>query len=81
MTSNVNGKLSKRKLNPEMVAAIKVATLRMWPLQAHETDKTAWRACRKAIDSAGRQLVSRSIRKETKIKSSLNGYFDYSCYI
>jgi len=56
MTSNVNGKKGKNKLNPDMVSAIKVATFRMYPLGTSEDEETAWRACRKAIDAAGRQL-------------------------
>ena len=56
MTSNVNGKLGKNKLNPDMIATIKVATFRMWPLGSTETQENAWRACRKAIDTSGRQL-------------------------
>ena len=66
MTSNVNGKLGKNKLNPDMIAAIKVATFKMYPLESTENDRAAWRACRKAIDSAGRQLVSRNSKENYK---------------
>ena len=66
MTSNVNGKQGKNKLNAEMIGAIKVATFRMWPLKSTETDKTAWRECRKAIDSAGRQLTHNLPKREGK---------------
>ena len=67
MTSNVNGKKGKNKLNPDMIAAIKVATFRMWPLLQTETEETAWRVCRKAIDGAGRQLyrAKNPLTKET----------------
>ena len=64
MTSNVNGRKGKNKLNVEMVGAIKVATYKMWPLKSTETDAVAWRACRKAIDSDGRQLVSRKLNRK-----------------
>lgn len=71
MTSNVAGKCGKNQLNTEMMAAIKVATFRMWPLQASEDEKTAWRLCRKAIDEAGRRLYrSRSPSVKENIRCS-----------
>ena len=66
MTSNVNGKQGKNKLNPEMIGAIKVATFRMWPLESIETDEIAWRKCRKAINSAGHQLTCKSSKLDGK---------------
>lgn len=44
------------ELNTEIMAAIKVATFRMWPLTISEDEKTAWKICTKAIDEAGRWL-------------------------
>ena len=56
ITSNVAGKCGKNQLNKEMMAAIKVATFRMWPLKVSEEEKVAWRQCTKAIDEANRRL-------------------------
>ena len=39
-----------------MMAAIKVATFRMWPLSCAEDEKSAWKKCTKLIDGSGRQL-------------------------
>ena len=38
------------------MAAIKVATFKMWPYTASENEVTAWQLCVKAVDAAGRQL-------------------------
>lgn len=56
IVSNVFGKRGKQKLNVDIMAAIKVATFKMYPLTSSEDEKTAWRTCCKAIDSANRQL-------------------------
>ena len=67
MTSNVAGKSGKNQLCREMMAAIKVATFRMWPLESSEGEKQAWRLCRRAIDEAGRRLYrSRGSSKENR---------------
>lgn len=56
MSSNVAGKQGKNQLNRDMMAAIKVATFKMYPLSSSEDEKVAWRQCTKAIDGSGRQL-------------------------
>jgi len=56
ITSNVAGKCGKNQLSRDMMAAIKVAIFRMWPLAVSEDQQTAWRICTKAIDEAGRRL-------------------------
>ena len=56
ITSNVTGSSGKNQLDQEMIAAIKMATFRMWPLKSSENDKVAWRDCVKAIDTNGRGL-------------------------
>jgi len=55
ITSNVEGKCGKRKLDPSKIASIKVATFNMWPC----TPDVCWKACVKAIDEANRRLVHR----------------------
>lgn len=56
MTSNVSGTRGKMQLNKEIMAAIKVATFKMWPCTPSENEVTAWQLCVKAVDAAGRQL-------------------------
>ena len=56
LTSNVSGKSGKNQLDKDMVAAIKVASFRMWPLKSSESESAAWRDCVKAIDEGGRRL-------------------------
>ena len=56
ISSNVAGKRGKKQLNTDMLAAIKVATFRMWPLSSTENEKSAWKQCCKSIDGSGRQL-------------------------
>ena len=66
ISSNVGGKRGKKQLNKDMLAAIKVATFRMWPLSSAEHEKSAWKQCCKAIDGSGRQLYrARNAPKET----------------
>ena len=54
MSSNVNGQRGKNKLDPDIVSAIRVASLRMWPLKSTENEHIAWQQCVKAIDEYGR---------------------------
>ena len=56
ISSNVAGKQGKNQFNRDMMAAIKVATFKMYPLSSTEDEKTAWGQCTKAINGAGRQL-------------------------
>ena len=56
ISSNVSGRQGKNPFNREMMAAIKVATFKMYPLSSSEDEKTAWGQCTKAIDGAGRKL-------------------------
>lgn len=56
IVSNVRGKRGKQKLSVDIMAAIKVATFKMYPLTSSEDEKTAWRSCCIAIDGANRQL-------------------------
>lgn len=44
------------------MAAIKVATFKMYPLSSSEDEKTAWGQCTKAIDGTGRQLYCKTTR-------------------
>ena len=39
-----------------MMAAIKVATFRMWPLSCAKDEKSAWKKCTKLIDGSDCQL-------------------------
>ena len=41
MISNVSGKCGKNQLNKEMMAAIKVATFRMWLIKPSADEKAA----------------------------------------
>lgn len=56
ISSNVSGKCGKTPLNKEMMAAIRVASFKMWPLALTENEKAAWSLCVKAIDEGGRRL-------------------------
>ena len=55
ISSNIAGQ-KKNQFNTEMIAAIKVATFKMYPLTSAENEKVAWKECTRAIDSANRQL-------------------------
>ena len=56
MTSNVSGKRGKNKLDKDILAAVKVATFKMWPLRSTENEQLAWSKCVKSIDEMGRRL-------------------------
>ena len=56
MSSNVSGTWGKRQLDKEIMAAIKVATFKMWPCTPSENEVAAWQLCVKAVDASGRQL-------------------------
>ena len=56
MSSNVSGTRGKKQLDKEIMAAIKVATFKMWPCTGSENELTAWQQCVRAVDSSGRQL-------------------------
>lgn len=56
MTSNVSGSRGKNKLDKDIVAAVKVASFKMWPLKAAENENVAWAKCVKSIDEMGRRL-------------------------
>ena len=58
LTSNVSGK-GKNQFDKDILAAIKVASFRMWPLKSTENEVAAWRDCVKAIDEGGRRLRKR----------------------
>ena len=56
VSSNVSGQRGKRKLDPDIISAIRVACLRMWPLKSIESEAAAWQQRMKAIDEYGRRL-------------------------
>ena len=56
ISSNVSGQRGKKKLDEDIISAIKVASLRMWPLKATENECVAWQQCVKALDEYGRRL-------------------------
>ena len=60
VSSNVNGQRGKKKLDPDIVSAIRVASLRMWPLKSTENEHIAWQQCVKAIDEYGRRIIRRT---------------------
>lgn len=53
---NVRGKQGKGCLPPEKVDYIRETVLKMYPLEAQETEKGAWNACVVAIDEVNRRL-------------------------
>lgn len=56
MASNVSGKCGKMQLDKQVMAAIRVATFKVWPCNAAENEAKSWADCVKAIDEAGRRL-------------------------
>ena len=55
-TSNVNGKLGKKQLDPVRMAKIMETVFLSYPLEHQEKKEKALRDCRHAIDEYGREL-------------------------
>ena len=55
-TSNVSGSVSKDKLGPLKMGAIRRAVFTMWPLEPSEKEQTEWRKVVVTIDEANRRL-------------------------
>ena len=54
--SNVNGKMGKKKLDPQRIAYIRNAAFHVFPLTGAERETEAWSRCIKAMDESSRRL-------------------------
>ena len=66
ISSNVAGKCGKRRLDPDVITAIKIATFNAYPCAAHEDKDACWKACIRAIDEANRRLYRKKPAVATK---------------
>ena len=54
--SNVNGRMGKKKLDPQRIAYIRNAAFHEFPLTGAEREIEAWSRCIKAMDESARCL-------------------------
>ena len=66
ISSNVAGKCGKRKLEPDVMTTIKIATFNSYPCAPGEDKDVCWKACIKAIDEANRRLYRKKPATATK---------------
>ena len=67
ISSNVNGRKGKNKLDPDKISAIRKIVYSYWPLKPGSSEDKDWsKKCTKAIDEAGRRLKRKSEKKKKK---------------
>lgn len=63
--TNITGKRGKRKLHPNVISTINIATFNAYPCAPGENKEVYRKACVKAIDKANHQLYRKKPAKAT----------------